>query len=306
MFNYTVFNLELQRHWMTTEPGLTYQDELSGPRERTAIRRLLFDIFDLDISPIEELGLTDPTYRAFSYLDGTGCCVANAATFTLPLIIGGKRVNAMGIQSVATRPAWRRRGLSHDLLRRALQWCDSNARLTFLMTLIPGFYEPMGFRIVPQFAYVGRAPAASPVRHGCRRLDLNLGEDRRLLARVLRNRTPVSTHFAVDGSAGAFVLSLFDQTDFAAWYIESKDAVVVTAERSDGVLCVVDVAAAMPTLQELVAALGEQATQVEVHFPPDQLAWTGVAVAAQTSTFFMVRGDLESVAPFMFPETAAF
>ena len=62
----------------------------------------------------------------------------------------------------------------------------------------------------------------------------------------------------------------------------------------------------MPTLRDLVAALGEQATQVEVHFPPDQLAWTGVAVAAQTSTFLMVRGDLEFVEPFMFPETAAF
>ena len=217
---------------MTTEPGLTYQDELSGPRERTAICRLLLDIFDVDISPIEELGLADPTYRAFSYLDETGSCVANAATFTLPLVIGGKRVDAMGIQSVATRPAWRRRGLSHDLLRRALQWCDSNARLTFLMTAIPGFYEPMGFRIVPQFAYVGRAPAASPVRHGCRRLDLNAGEDRRLLARVLRHRIPVSTHFAVDGSAGSFVLNFFDWADFTAWYPNLKETVVVTAERS--------------------------------------------------------------------------
>jgi GNAT superfamily N-acetyltransferase len=235
---------------MKAETGLTYQDELSGPRERTAVSGLLRDVFDVDISPIEALGLTDPTYRAFSYLDGTGRCVANAATFTLALIIGGKPVNAMGIQSVATRPEWRRRGLSHDLLRRALQWCDVNARVTFLMTLIPGFYQPMGFRIVPQFAYVGSPPAVAPSGLGCRRLDLSVGDDRRVLAEVLRHRIPVSTHFAVDGSAGSFVLSLFDRPDFAAWYVESRQMIVVTAERSDGVLCVVDVAAAvMPTLE---------------------------------------------------------
>jgi GNAT superfamily N-acetyltransferase len=292
---------------MAAEPGLTYRDELSGPQDRTALDRLLLDTFDLDVSPIEEFGLNDPTYRAFSYLDGTGCCVANAATFTLPLIINGKPVNAMGIQSVATRPVWRRRGLSHDLLARALRWCDANARLTFLMTSIPRFYEPMGFRTVPQFAYVGSAPAADPFSFACRRLDLRGDGDRRLLAQILRHRRPVSGHFAVDGSAGSFVLSLFDRTELSAWYLETKQAVVVTAERSDGMLCVVDVAAAeLPALGDIMAAFGNQAEQVEVHFPPDQLGWNGIPIPAQTPTTLMVRGDLEPLEPFMIPETAAF
>jgi len=266
----------------------------------------LLDIFDLDISPIEELGLTDPTYRAFSYLDPTGRIVANAATFTLPLIIGGKPVNAMGIQSVATRPEWLRRGLSHDLLERALQWCDKSARLTFLMTSIPRFYQPMGFRVVPQFVHVGSAPAASPLASGCRPLNLDAGEDRRLLARILRHRVPVSARFAVDGLAGSFVLNLFDQTELSAWYIEPRQAIVVTAERSDGTLCIVDIAAAvMPTLKQVVAGFGEQPKQVEVHFPPDRLAWNATATPVQTSTVLMVRGDLEPLEPFMIPATAS-
>jgi len=292
---------------MAALPELTYQDELSGPQDRRALHRLLLDVFNVDVSPIEEFGLADPTYRAFSYLDVTGCCVANAATFTLKLIIGGKPVNAMGIQSVATRPEWRRRGLSHDLLERALRWCDVNARLTFLMTFIPRFYEPMGFRIVPQFAYVGRAPATGPPALGCRRLDLGASDDRRLLAQVLRHRVPVSARFAVDGSPGAFVLNLFDRMELAAWYIEPRQAVVVTAARPEGTLCIVDVAATdMPALEEVVAAVGNQSKQVEVHFPPDRVAWNGTATPAQTSTVLMVRGDLEPLEPFMIPETAAF
>ena len=286
---------------------LTYRDGLSGPPDRRALHRLLLDVFDLDLAPIEERGLTDPTYRAFAYLDGTGCCVANAATFTLKLIVGGKPVNAMGIQSVATRPAWRRRGLSHDLLERALQWCDTSARLGFLMTSIPGFYQPMGFRIVPQFADVGSAPAAAPRALGCRRLNLDAGEDRRLLAQVLRQRVPVSARFAVDGLPGAFVLNLFARPELSAWYMEPRQAVVVTAERSDGALCIVDVAAAdMPALKDVVAAFGDQPKRVEVHFPPDRLAWHGTATPAQTSTVLMVRGDPGPLEPFMIPATASF
>ena len=213
---------------MRSPPGLTYRDGPPDPEHRTAIYRLLLDIFDVDVSPIDAFGLADPTYRAFSYLDAAGCVVANAATFTLKLIIAGKRVHAMGIQSVATRPEWRRRGLSHDLLQRALRWCDASARLTFLMTAIPAFYEPMGFRIVPQFAYVGDAPAVAHRAPGCRRLDLNADQDCRLLVRVLRHRVPVSARFAVDGSAGSFVLNLFDQAELSAWLIEAAQAIVVT------------------------------------------------------------------------------
>jgi len=288
-------------------PDLTYRDELSGPTDRRAVHHLLRDIFGVDVSPVAEFGLADPTYRAFSYLDGAGCCVANAATFTLKLIIGGRQVNAMGIQSVATRPEWRRRGLSHDLLERALRWCDSNARLTFLYTAIPRFYEPIGFRIVPQFAFVGAAPDIRSCVASCRRLNLHADEDRRLLVQAVRHRVPVSQRFAVQDLPGAFALNLFDQTELAAWYIEPTQAIVVTAERSDGTLCIDDVAAAeMPTLAELAAAFGGQPRQVEVHFPPDRLRWVGTATPAQTSTVLMVRGDLELGEPFMLPATAAF
>jgi GNAT superfamily N-acetyltransferase len=125
---------------------LTYRDDFSGPRDRAAVCRLLRDLFAVGVAPLEEMNLWDPTYRAFSYLDEAGCCVANRATFTLPLIVNSRPVAAMGIQSVATLPSWRRRGLSHDLLERALRWCDANTPLTFLMTSIPGFYEPWASR----------------------------------------------------------------------------------------------------------------------------------------------------------------
>lgn len=292
---------------MTAARALTYRDDFSGPHDRAEVARLLRDIFDLDVSPLDELDLRDPTYRAFSYLDDAGTCIANAATFKLMLVVNGRSVNAMGIQSVATRSSWRHRGLSQDLLQRALRWCDAHARLTFLMTAIPGFYAPMGFTTVPQFAYVGDAPSVPPNRPQCRRLDLSSAEDRRLLAQLLRRRSPVSARFAVDGAPGAFVLNLLDQTELAAWHLAAHDAVVVTRERPDGTVCIVDVAAPrIPALAEVLAALGAQPKRVKIHFPPDLLDWVGTAVPAETSTALMLRGDPGPLPPFMIPETAAF
>lgn len=292
---------------VTPPTELTYRDDFSGPEDRAEVYRLLRDTFDVDVSPLQELNLWDPTYRAFSYLDVDGRCVANVATFSLKLVVNGRRVNAMGIQSVATRPAWRGRGLSHDLLRRALLWCDANAPLAYLMTSIPGFYEPLGFRTLPQSKYVGEIPSALPSPRRGRKLQFGSREDRELLVRVLRRRTPVSARFAVDGSQGAFALNLLDQAELASWYLPHHEAVVVTAEQPNGTLCIIDVAAPkMPNLREVLAGLGAVPTRLEVHFPPDQLGWTGVAVPAETETMLMVRGDPGQLDPFMLPETAAF
>ena len=213
----------------------------------------------------------------------------------------------MGVQSVATRPSWRRRGLSHDLLARALRWCDANATLTFLMTSIPAFYKPMGFRIIPQFAYIGDTPVALlPAPRG-RRMNLDAGEDRQLLAHLLRRRSPVSGRFAVDGLCGAFLLNLLSEPELSAWALTSHDAIVVTAERQDDTLCIVDVVALeMPVLTQVLAALGTAPRRIEVHFPPDLLGWHGTAVPIKTPTDLMVRGDPGVLEPFMLPETAAF
>ncbi len=286
---------------------LAYRDDQSGPDGRAEVYRLIRDTFDVDVSPLDDMGVWDPTYRAFSYLDADGLCVANAATCTLNLVINGSSVRAMGIQSVATRPAWRGRGLSRDLLRRALEWCDTQSPLTYLLTAIPAFYEPLGFRTVPQFKHVGDAPPVPPPSPSARKLDLGSWEDRDLLVRILRRRTPVSSRFAVDGLQGAFALNLLSEPELKAWHLPGPDAVVVTAGQPDETLRLVDIAAAeMPSVREVLAGLGATPARVEVHFPPDRMDWLGTAVPAETPLALMVRGDPGPLDRFMLPKTASF
>ena len=44
-------------------PDLIYQDDFSGSRDRAEVSRLLQDTFGLDLAPLDELGLGDPSYR---------------------------------------------------------------------------------------------------------------------------------------------------------------------------------------------------------------------------------------------------
>jgi predicted N-acetyltransferase YhbS len=289
--------------------SLEYRDETSGPRDRAALWRLLEEVFGLDITPLEAQGLVDPSYRSFSWRDADGQCIANVSTVSLPLIVEGRAVDAMGIQSVATLPGWRGRGLSRSLMERALAWCDSQSALTFLMTDITAFYAPMGFRALPQCYFAGPAPQAAPApAPDSRRLDTSVEPDRLLLEEALRHRAPVSSRFSVRGWGGIFLLNAMEDDEVALWRIGATGAIIATAEREDGTLAILDVVAAeIPPMAEIVAALGVRAAQVETCFPPDKLNWDGVPrQLADTETMLMVRGDLTISAPIMLPPTAAF
>ncbi|SNB78657.1 Predicted N-acetyltransferase YhbS [Arboricoccus pini] len=285
---------------------LTYREGHPNRPDRASIGRLLCEVFGLDLDILEELDLREPTYRAFTYHDVTGDCIASAAAFVLPLIVDGRRVPAVGVQSVATRPDWRGQGLSHSLLDRLLRWCDERRCLVFLMTSIPGFYEPMGFRILPQHFFCGEGPAVLPASAMARRLDLGLRLDRQLIATIARRRQPVSRVFALSGMAGAFVLNLHHDSDLEVWHLASHDAIIVIRHEGNALHIVDVVATGIPSLATILAALGLPQSQIVVHFPPDQLGWQGSATLATPPLVLMVRGDLNLPGPVMIPSTLGF
>ena len=275
------------------------------PQDRVAVDRLLLDIFGVDMSPLAAHGLLDRSYTPFCYVDDAGALVANAAVFSLTLMVGGQLVDAIGLQTVATRPAWRGRGVMRALLAHVLDWCDRQHRPVLLMTDIPAFYAPLGFSLVPQRMFVGEAPAPSWTRHVARRLNMTNPADQAIVAARLRGRVAVSAQFAVVGGAGSFLLAL-DQPHLCGWWSAELAALVVTSTRPDGTLCLVDVAAnAMPDLATILGALGVAPARVEVHVPPDRLGWTGTPVPAEGLTL-MVRGTLPGAKWAMLPETAWF
>ena len=275
-------------------------------RDRAAVDRLLLDVFGVDVWPIAAQGLSDPTYQSFCFLDNRGELVANAAVFALTLMVGGVTVDAIGIQSVATRPAWRRRGVARALLRHVLEWCDGQGRPVLLMTDIPAFYAPLGFVSHRQTAFRGPAPRPACAVHGARRLDLTRLDDLALVVARLRDRVAVSAQFAVLGGPGAFLLALLGPGRLEPWWIAGLECLVVTQPCAAGGMCLVDVAAAaIPALDVILGALGVAPAWVETRFPPDRLGWAGARCPVDALTL-MVRGVLPMPDALLLPETAWF
>jgi len=175
----------------TGSAGLTYHENNDNEAPVfKSVMSLLADIFGLDVEPLNTFDLFEPTYRSFSYLDKENNCVANASTIDVPLFLAGSSVKAMGIQSVATRPSYRHRGLSRDLLARALAWCDAQADLVLLHTSIPDFYIPFGFRAVQEHFFAGPSPEA--VGEACAyKLSWESRKDRNLLRDTLLKSRPL-------------------------------------------------------------------------------------------------------------------
>jgi len=263
-------------------------------RDRAAFQGLvdlLFDTFEIDIGQLDRMGGPNPTSMPFGYFDEAGRCVANFSAFSMPLVVDGRQVRAVGYQSGAVRPEYRGRGLYRDLMQRAFGWAEAEGyEAGFLLTDKPALYEPYGFRSVEQHMFVGPMPVAATAPP-CRHLSINNDEDVNLIRSILAERMPVSERFAVADQAVEFLLNpCFDQS-IRLSHIAGDDAVLAWRQ-ADGTFHLLDIAGRnMPTLSQVISAVQTDAGRVVVYFPTDRLAWTGKAERCEGSCELMVTSE---------------
>jgi predicted N-acetyltransferase YhbS len=268
--------------------GLDFrQDDASSPRTRAALRRLVAEIFEVDVSPLDRLG-HDPSVVSFGWWR-EGDLVANVSLYRQSLVLMGERVEAFGVQSVATRPAWRGRGLFRDLMTRALAYADARCRLVLLTTGTPALYRPLGFRTIAETAFAGPvAPHDCPPDY--RRLSLASDADLALLLDLFKRRVPVSEICAATDHPALFLLKAATHETIALVHLPRLDAVVAIETPEPDVLVLRDIVApAIPPLAAIAAALGGSATRARVLLTPDKLAWTPTETTPAT-TGWMARG----------------
>jgi GNAT superfamily N-acetyltransferase len=244
------------------------------PQAFSALVDLLRDTFDIDIGLVSRFGGADPTSMPFAYFDADGRCVANFSAFSMPLIIHGRPVRAVGYQSGAVRPEFRGRGLYRDLMQRAFAWADrQDFELGILLTDKPALYEPYGFHVAPQHAFRGKAPSAKGSPSAARALAVDNREDLRIVRQLLAERQPVSRLFAAGGHAIEFLLNAHFDPDIRLSYLGDHDAIVAFKDIDTQFKLLDIVAARIPSLAEIVGALRINASEITVCFPPDRIAW---------------------------------
>jgi GNAT superfamily N-acetyltransferase len=200
-----------------------------------------------------------------------GRAVGHVGVIELPLVVGGRPCRVGSIHAVCTDPDRRGRGLGGRLVREALAACRDRYETVVLTTLIPQFYVPFGFRPVREHAFSRALPAVTPGPGG--RPLTAAPADAALLRRLLGRRAPVSERLGSLEDGDVFLVALM-----LTWgdlsrvrYHADLDAVTVHEVR-DGTLVLYDVVAAtIPALPALAAAVGGGAERVVTFFAPDRL-----------------------------------
>ena len=237
--------------------------------------------------------------------------VAHVGVIDLPLIVQGRRVRAGSVHAVATHPDRRRQGLYRRLMDEVLEAAPSRYDLLLLTTENPEYYEPFGFRYVPEnrfevdVAHQGHAGRLRP-------LDLADADDRLLLRRLVQQRTPVSRVVGIadahQNDAG-YTVFCFNEGFRTLLYAEELNvalALQVTGTQLD----LFDVAGpALPSVEQLLSVIASPIDRIRFHFTPDRICPQARAIRHVPDyggpSYLMVRGRFAAeTGPFALPRTA--
>ncbi len=242
-------------------------------------------------------------------VEHSGRIVAHVGLMPMPLQVLGRTVRCGGVHGVATDSEHRRRGHFRRLLEELLRVAAARFDILLLTTVHREYFEPFGFRVVPESVFRLRSPVGG--REPSRALDLARPEDGRLMHRLLDERIPVSDVLGIGPEKGCWA---FYEYQSPIRFLPDADVAVV-AELTGRTLRLYDVIGrSIPSIERIVAAFPGPVAEAVAYFTPDRLggAWvpephdrSGGPDALEPGTpdlVFMVRGPfLAEGRPLMLP-----
>ena len=231
-----------------------------------------------------------------------GQIVAHVGLLDMSYVIEGERHQLGGVHGVCTLESERRKGHFRRIMEELLEFCQGRFETLELATENPEYYQPFGFRVIPEHRFVTSVSSPGGGK-GFRPIDATRRSDIELLDRLLRARTPVSHRVGVVDELDVFK---FSQGTEGLHYSEALDCFAVF-ELSTTRLVLSDVVARkLPSLEELLCQLAEPVEEVEFRFSPDRFA---VDARPEPYRFdgdcYMVRGPFAAEGEaFMLPPPA--
>lgn len=269
-----------------------YAHAQDGLRE---LGSLILHVFEVDIACLDRFG-HDPSIVAFGWwLEER--LVANVSLYERRLWLAGQQVTAFGVQSVATRPEWRNKGLFGDLMTRALRYADQRSDLVILATGTPDLYRRFGFRQIEETHFISERISTHSTAT-CRELSLDSDDDLALLNHAFSTRAPTSQLASACDHPALFMLKAQLTPEIRLIHLSALDAIIAIKYDASSLVILDVVAPKMPSVDEIVRAVAFTGRHVEVRLTPDCLSWQ--PTKKQTvDNGYMVRG------PFA-PEGEAF
>jgi len=231
-----------------------------------------------------------------------GRIVSHVGLLEMPYVIEGERRQLGGVHAVCTLESERRQGHFRGLMEELLEYCDGRYEALELGTENPEYYEPFGFRVIPEHRFVASVSSLAG-GEGFRPIDATRSSDLELLDRLLGARAPVSQRVGVVDERDVFK---FSQGTEGLHYSQALDCFAVFAIEGTRLVLSDVVARELPPLEALLSELAPPVEEVEFHFSPDCFD-----VDARSEVFrydgdcYMVRGPFAAEGEaFMVPPPA--
>lgn len=254
----------------------------------------VFGITSQTLNDFSEKGYWDYTYKALSCLQEDKV-IANVAAFSLPLLINGEKINAVGIQSVMTHPNFRRQGLMTRLMSKMIEEIDKQCECALLFTETPELYTSFGFKVVQEYLMTIPYDINNNKDSLLRKLDYYNEEDRQLIHETIDSSQRLSNKFSTLNFQSSFYLNMYDtKWNEKLYYSEKLDALIVYEVDNEKLKVFGVFAPVLPVLDEICAEITESFTEIEFYFSPDQLGIEDVQFTElQSSKYLMVRSSKE-------------
>ncbi|GAB6613545.1 MULTISPECIES: GNAT family N-acetyltransferase [Bacillus] len=254
----------------------------------------VFGITTQTLNDFSEKGYWDNTFKALSFLQDDKV-IANVGAFSLPLLINGERINAMGIQSVMTHPNFRRQGLMTHLLDKMIVEIDKKCDCVVLFTENPELYAPFGFNVVQEYLMTVPYDKNKDNDFLLRKLNYYNEENRLLIQETIDSSQRLSNKFSTPSFQSSFYLNMYDaKWNEKLYYSEKLDALIVYEIDNEKLKLYGVFAPVLPVLDEICGEISERFTEIEFYFSPDQLGIEDVQFTElQSSKYLMVRSNKE-------------
>jgi ribosomal protein S18 acetylase RimI-like enzyme len=238
-----------------------------------------------------------------------GQIVSHVGLIEMPYVVHGQRHRFGGIHGVCTHASARRRGHFRRLMEALLEDCEGRYETLELSTENPEYYEPFGFRVVPEHRFVanvahrsGRTLPLGSVQ-GFQSFDASQAGAVERLDRLLRERTPVSSRVGLVEELDVFK---FSNGSDGLHYSSNLDCFAVYEIAGTRLVLSDLVARELPSLDDLLTEVAGTIESVEFHFSPDRFdVETRSELFRYDRDVFMVRGPFAAEGEaFMVPPPA--
>lgn len=238
---------------------------------KQSFSQLAQETFGLDFKRWENLGYWDDSYCPYAF-EVDGNIISNVSINSATMILEGKAYKAIQIGTVMTDPSYQGRGLSRQLMEKALADTEqADIIYLFANKSVLNFYPKFGFETRTQGTFTIETKHLHFEQTEIKKIDIFDDKARQLFYETVMHRMPVSSKMSMLQNENLVMFHALTQYQDAIYYVPLFQAFVIGKEQQDRFQLIDVISKQVVDLEEIIRHLPIDAQEIELCFTPDSL-----------------------------------